>query len=232
MMKRLILSAAPMALAGLVFAAPVAPAMAQHAQRMQTNQRDAQQLINAAVKTIQTMKANPRMRRLMRQAKGVLIVPRFGRGAFLVGAKGGEGLLLMHKPDGSWSDPVFYSLGGLSIGAQIGGEYGEAAYLLMTRQAVGAFQGPNNFSLNAGAGLSIINYSAAAQGSWGKGDIVFWTNTGGAYVSANLGISDVSWDSGLTRAYYNNRRVTPADIINGNMQTNEDRKLQRSLLNI
>ncbi len=232
MKKALVLSAAPLALAGLVFAAPLAPAMAQGPQKMQSDQNSAQDLVNAAVKTIQTMKADPNMRRMLRDAKGVLIVPSFGRGAFIVGAKGGEGLLLLHKPDGSWSDPVFYGLGGISIGAQAGGEYGQAAYVLMTKEAAGAFRGPNNFSLNAGAGLSIIDWSAAAQGSWGKGDIVFWTNTGGAYASANIGISDVSWDSHLTKAYYKDRSATPAKVMNGSLRTNEDKRLQKSLLNI
>ncbi len=40
--------------------------------------------------------------------------------------------------------------------------------LLMTDRALNSFKGNNTFSLNADAGLTIINYSARGQASIGK----------------------------------------------------------------
>ena len=115
---------------------------------------------------------------LLKKAKGVYIVPDFGRGGLIVGGRGGAGVMLA-KHNGRWTDPAFFNFGGVSIGAQAGGSGGSVAFILMSQDAVDAFKNGNQFSLNSGAGLSIVNYSANAQASAGKGDIVFWSNTEG-----------------------------------------------------
>jgi hypothetical protein len=62
----------------------------------------------------------------------------------------------------------------------------------MSRSAVDAFKSGNTFSLNAGAGLSIVDYSANGQASRGKGDFVMWSATAGAYVGATISVTDVN----------------------------------------
>ena len=52
--------------------------------------------------------------------RGILIFPNVYEGGLLFGAKGGNGLLLIRKSEGEFSGPFFYSLGGLSVGFQIG----------------------------------------------------------------------------------------------------------------
>jgi len=62
------------------------------------------------------------------RARGVMVFPRVVKASLLVGGEGGNGVLVMKRPDGSWSDPAFYSLGAPSIGLQIG--YQEATMVL------------------------------------------------------------------------------------------------------
>jgi hypothetical protein len=104
----------------------------------------------------------------------------------------GGGLVVMRE-DGGWSDPAFYDVGGISVGPQVGGAGGAVAFLLMDQQAVDAFKRSNSFSLNAGAGLSIVDYSANSQASWGKGDTIMWSDNAGAYVGATISVTDVEW---------------------------------------
>ncbi len=156
------------------------------------HKREAQQLIDEATAEVKKMSADPKLKQLMAKAKGIYLVPEFGRGALIVGGRGGAGVVLA-KNNGKWSDPAFYDFGAISIGAQAGGSGGEVAFLLMTDNAVDAFKSGNKIALNAEAGLSIVDYSASAQASWGKGDIIMWSDTAGLYGGGSVSVSDLNW---------------------------------------
>ena len=187
-------------------------------------QNDAQELVDNAVNVVQTMKKDPQLKKLMAKAKGIYIVPDFGRGALIVGGRGGAGVVLAHH-NGQWSDPAFYDFGAISFGAQAGASGGPVAFLLMSQNAVDAFKSGNKVSLNAGAGLSIVTYSANAQASWGKGDIVMWSNTKGAYAGATVSVTDLNWADGNNKAYYG-RKVDPNAIFAGKVNSPDAKKLK------
>jgi len=162
---------------------------------------DAQQQVDQSLAVLNKMKADAKAAGLLGKAKGVLILPRYGQGGLIVGGRGGEGVLLAHNASG-WSDPVFYNVGGVTLGAQAGGEGGSLVVLLMTQKALDDVKGANNFSLDASSGLSIVNYSGGNEAGWGRADVIEWTDLSGAYAGANVGVSDVSLDTDQTRAYY------------------------------
>ena len=173
------------------------------------------------------MKQNPQLKRWLAKAKGVYLVPEFGRGALIVGARGGAGVVLA-KNDGKWSDPAFYDFGGISIGAQAGGSGGKVAFLLMTKKAVDAFKGGNQVSLNAGAGLTIVNFSHDSQASWGKSDIIMWSDNSGAYAGASVSISDLNFAQDNNQSYYG-RKVQPDRILAGDIDTPDATALKDAL---
>jgi SH3 domain-containing YSC84-like protein 1 len=57
---------------------------------------------------------------LIAKCEGIVIVPNLINGGFIVGGKRGRGIAMIKLDDGSWSDPVFVTLTGGSIGFQIG----------------------------------------------------------------------------------------------------------------
>jgi lipid-binding SYLF domain-containing protein len=221
-------SAARLALAGALSLGTAAYAFA-NTPKDNSDAQSAQNVVAGAIKTVKTMEATPKLRNLLARSKGVFIVPSFTRGAFVVGGRSGEGVLLVHQQDGSWSDPVFYSIGGISVGAQVGGGHGQAAFLLMSDNSLGSFKGGNNFSLNAGSGFTIVRFSRNQQSSWGKGAVVFWTNTAGAYAGGSISGSDISWDGGLTKAYYHDGHATIGHVLDGKVQSASAKPLQNAL---
>jgi len=184
------------------------------ATRSAADQRnDAEQETVKAMRTVQQMKSDPQVKKLLSQAKGVFLVPDYGRAALGVGGSGGAGVMLARQGD-SWGEPLFYNMGSISIGAQAGGSAGQIALILMNQKAVDAFRQNNKFSLDAKAGLTIIDYSARGEGAWGRGDIVLWSDTEGAYAGASLAVSDINFDEGETRAYYG-KSVEPSAAVGG-----------------
>lgn len=175
--------------------------------------RDARQQLNKAVTVVDEMKRDPQMKARLQQAQGVFLVPDYGRAAAVVGGRGGEGVLMV-KHNGKWGDPAFYTLGGVSLGLQAGVETGEIALVLNNQKALDSFKQDNNWSLNAEAGLTIVNWSPKAQGSVGKGDVIVWANTEGLFGNTAVSITDIHFDEEETGAFYG-KKVALTDIIGG-----------------
>jgi lipid-binding SYLF domain-containing protein len=143
-------------------------------------------------------------------------VPDYGRGALVIGGQGGEGALMVREGT-KWTGPIFYNIGAVTIGAQVGGEGGSIAMLLMTDRALNRFKRDNNFSLIADADLTIVDYSAQAQESAANGDVVRWSDTEGAFAGASTGVTDINYDEDANKAYYRVGDVTSYRILHGEM---------------
>jgi lipid-binding SYLF domain-containing protein len=226
--------AAALTLCGLAQAQTPAPAPAPATRAANTDpaskpHQSAEGRVTAALDVVPQIEAEPRMKQLLQQAKGILIVPKFGRAALGVGAQGGAGLLLLKRADGSWSSPAFYDLGGMTIGLQAGGEGGAIAMVLNNDKAVDQFMKKNGFSLNADAGLTVVNWSKLATGTAGAGDVVAWSGTKGLFGDAvAVGLTGIHFNEKLTNAYYG-RTVSPKDITNASVSNAQAKPLQQAL---
>ena len=185
--------------------------------------------VNDAVAVVHRMESEPGMNKLMQQAKGVFIVPIYGRAALGVGAGGGAGVLLARRDDGTWSDPAFYNIGGISVGAQAGIEGGPIALVLNNDKAINSFMRKNDFSLSADAGLTVVNWAKVAQGSVGTGDVVAWAGTKGLFGNVvSIGVNDIRFNQNETGAYYG-QTVAASDVINGKVKNPQADTLKQAL---
>ena len=190
---------------------------------------DAQEQLNEAITVLQDMKADPELTAALSQAKGVFVVPDYAAAALIIGGSGGEGVLLTNN--GQWGTPVFYDVGSVSFGAQAGVEAGAIAMLLMSDEAIESFHQENNFSLDAKAGLSIIDWSARAEGSVGKGDVIVYSDTEGLFAQASIAVSDINFDDEENQAYYN-QQTTAQAILNGEVKNPHEQDLTDALAQI
>ena len=173
-------------------------------------------LLDRATRTIQNMKSDPafeRARDMVDNAKAVLVVPSLLRGGFIFGAEGGNGVLLS-RTNGTWSGPAFYTLASASFGLQAGLEQAEIVMLIMSDRALEAVT-RSQFTLGAGAGLTVASLSAGAEAATApnlSGDIIIWTSGRGLYGGLTLEGSVINPREEWNEAFYG-RPVTVADII-------------------
>lgn len=192
------------------------------------HRKAAEKHIAEAVEVARKITSDPDVKSLLKEAKGVLIVPRYVRAGLIIGGQGGEGVLLF-KRDGKWSGPMLYRIGGISLGLEAGVEAGPIALLLMNDKAASRAMTDNNFALNADAGLTIVDYSVRKQAGVQKGDIVVWSDTKGAFVNASISLTDIGFDSGENMAYYNSKtEITSQRILDGEV-TPPSHELQQLL---
>ena len=193
--------------------------------------RSAQDRVSDAVSLVQQMKQDSALAAVLQRAKGVFIVPHYGKGGFIVGGQGGGGVVLV-RHDSKWSSPAFYSVAGGSIGAQAGGEGGAIAMILMSQKAVDRFENSTRgWTLNGTAGLTVVNWSGKAQANTqynGSNDVILWTNTSGLYGGLTVGVKHISQDKEMDRAYYP-QPVTSREILAGNVSNPSADTLRNAL---
>lgn len=201
------------------------PGTARQAREMQK----ATVHVEKAVRVVQQMQANPDIRALMQRSKGVFVVPDYGNAALGIGAKGGAGVLLVRNGD-TWSNPAFYNYGGVSIGAQAGAEAGAIAFVLNDQKAMNSFMQNNKFSLNADAGLTLVDWSKKGTGAAGWGNITAWADTEGLFGGVALSVADVDYDEDETSGYYR-RQVAARDVLTGKVSNPQAAALRQAIAN-
>lgn len=172
----------------------------------------AQRRLTDAARVARTMSSVPAIADLLGRASGVYIVPVYGRAAVGVSAAGGSGVLMIRRANGDWGNPAFFTMGGIGLGLQAGAEAGPIALLLMNQKSVDSFRKRDNFSLDADAGLTVVNYSRTTTAST-AGDVLAWSGGKGLFGNAvSLSINDIRYNQDLMRAYYG-KPVTAQQVI-------------------
>ncbi len=179
-----------------------------------------QALIDQATVTFKSFVTDPNMvwfRSHLRSCKALLIVPQLLKGAFILGAEGGTGVLVARdKYTGKWSQPVFYNIASISFGLQAGAQSGQVILMIMTDKGMNALL---SSSIKLGADVSI------AAGPYGTGakaetvDVLAFSKTKGLFGGISIEGALISPKDSWNIAYYR-KNVSPVDIIIRKMVSN------------
>jgi SH3 domain-containing YSC84-like protein 1 len=150
----------------------------------------------------------------LRTARGIAIFPAVTKGAFIVGAQGGSGVVLVRGRDSSWSYPAFYNLAAGSFGLQAGFQSAEVVLLLRSQRAVnavirnqGKFGGDLTFAVGEiGGGLGAATTTALGA------DILGYSNVSGLFAGMSLEGAGIIRRNDLNQAFYG-RAVAPEAIL-------------------
>ena len=125
------------AFAGALVALVVVSAQAQgkNAKRLAEATRHAQQAADAFTEIMNVAdKAVPQ--NLLDKAEAIAVFPNVIKAGFILGGRGGYGVI-SRRVKGGWSPPAFFNLGGGSIGLQIGASKTDFVLLFMNQDALG-----------------------------------------------------------------------------------------------
>jgi lipid-binding SYLF domain-containing protein len=153
---------------------------------------------------------------LTNHAKAVLIVPDLWRAGFLIGGSGGTGVLLAKAPDGSWSSPAFYGVGGGSVGFQIGAEVQELLLVILTDGGLNKIM-DNQIKLGADLTFSLGPVGAGLGGATTPNfgaDMVAYSTSMGLYGGLNLEGALIAVREEANRAYYGEGATSREIVFN------------------
>lgn len=153
----------------------------------------------------------------VQNAYGVVVAPNLVEGGFIIGGKYGVGVLLARDVQtGEWSDPVFVTLAGATIGLQIGGKASDMLITVMNEAAVTKLLDQGlKLGADASAAIGPVGGSlgTGTTTNFGEDVYVFARNVGlfaGLTVEGMAIVPKHDWNE----AYYG-RAVTPKEIIAG-----------------
>ncbi len=147
----------------------------------------------------------------LKNARGLLIFPQVLKGGFILGGSGGTGVLVVKDEKScDWSNPVFYTIGSVTLGLQIGGQSAEVIMMAMSRKAIDSLYA-SSFKLGGDTSVALGPIGTGAKANI-TADFISFAKAEGLYAGINLEGSVVDVRDSLNSAYYG-RYVTPTDVI-------------------
>ena len=132
--RRALMGALCLALVSCLFLTATAQAQTKNAKKINKAARRAQEAAKTFTEIMNVPdKAIPQD--LLAKAEAVAIFPNVIKAGFIIGGRGGHGIISRRLPNG-WSAPAFFNLGGGSIGLQIGASSTDFILLFMNDAAL------------------------------------------------------------------------------------------------
>ena len=128
--------------------------------------------VMSATKFLQQVRSNIVTRippTVLRQSRGILVIPDVIKAGFILAGQRGQGLLLIKDATDKWTNPSFVTLTGGSIGFQAGGQSSDVVLLLLTQESINGITN-NKFTLGGDAEVAAgpVGISKGAATDFGK----------------------------------------------------------------
>jgi lipid-binding SYLF domain-containing protein len=154
---------------------------------------------------------------LLNKAECVIVFPSVKKGAFVVGADYGRGVITCRTGSdytGPWSAPAMFALEGVSFGFQIGGQATDFVLLVMNEKgARSVLSSKVKLGGDASAAAGPVGRSAsAATDIVMKAEILSWSRAQGVFAGVSLEGSTLRSDDGANKHVYG-EDLSAKDIV-------------------
>ncbi len=153
---------------------------------------------------------------LLREAHAIAVVPDVIKAGLIVGGRHGSGLIAVKTRDGTWSNPVFVSMTGGSVGFQAGVSSTDVVLVFRTQRGVESIV-HGKFTLGADASAAAGPVGRTAQASTDaqlKAEIYSYSRARGLFAGAALDGTAIRIDNDANQAVYG-EGVTARRVFDG-----------------
>jgi SH3 domain-containing YSC84-like protein 1 len=140
---------------------------------------------------------------LLDTAEAIAVFPGVIKAAFVIGGRGGQGVI-SRRVKGSWSAPAFFNLGGGSFGPQIGAQRTDYVLLIMNQSGLDGLL-KDKFELGGEASIAagpVGREAAASTNPRMDAGILSYSRSKGAFIGAALKGAVITPDNDLNEAIY------------------------------
>ena len=185
--------------------------------------RDAERHANAAARVFEQIMAVKDRRipkELIDKAEAIAVFPGVIKAAFIIGGRGGQGVISRRIP-GGWSAPAFYNLGGGSVGLQIGAQKTDYVMLIMNEDGL---KGLMEDKFELGGEMSVAagpvgREAAASTNLTLDAGILSYSRSKGLFAGVALKGAVINPDNNLNEAVYEGKKAS--EVIRSRMKLEE-----------
>jgi lipid-binding SYLF domain-containing protein len=176
--------------------------------------------IAEATAVVEQMQAMPDQRIpdwLLQRAQGIAVIPNVIKVGLGIGGRGGKGVLVVRRPDGSWSNPSFITLAGGSFGWQAGVQASDIVLVFTTRKSVEGITG-GKFTLGADASVAVGPVGRQVSGATDvtlDAEVYSYSRAKGFFGGIAIDGTVMSIDHRANAAFYQRGGVLASDIFAG-----------------
>jgi len=143
---------------------------------------------------------------LLKITQGIIVVPKLINAGFVLAGKRGKGIAMVKLEDGTWSNPVFVTITGGSVGFQIGVQAVDLVLIFKNRETLqdigkGSFTLGGDISVTAGP---VGRNSTASTDYKLEAEVYSYSRSKGLFAGISLGGSAIAVDAKANAAYYGN----------------------------
>ncbi len=152
---------------------------------------------------------------LLARAYGIAVIPNVVKVGFGLGARRGKGIVVVRRDDNSWSNPVFVTITGGSVGWQIGAQSTDIILVFKNRRGV---DGMASGKLTLGADASIAAGPVGRQASMAtdiqfEAEVYSYSRSRGLFAGVALEGAGVTIDEKANASFYGQAGITPQQIF-------------------
>ena len=182
----------------LILSAPPASALdAKLEERIQMSATAFRELMESADSSVPT--------NLLKKCEAIVIFPRTLNVAWGIGGQYGKGVAMSrNRKTGEWSSPAFYTLGGLTLGPQIGGQAIDIVLVVMNEKGLNSLL-ESQCTLGGDAGIAVgpAGRNATMSTDLGvKAEIYSYSRAKGLFIGLSLKGALVKPDASAYQEYY------------------------------
>jgi lipid-binding SYLF domain-containing protein len=143
---------------------------------------------------------------LLKVTEGIIIVPKLINAGFVVAGKRGKGVAMVKLENGTWSNPVFVTITGGSLGLQAGVQAVDLVLIFKSRETLekigkGSFTLGGDISVTAGP---VGRNSTASTDYKLEAEVYSYSRSKGLFAGISLSGSAIDIDGKANEAFYGN----------------------------
>lgn len=149
-------------------------------------------------------------------AEGIAIFPNMIKGGFILGVNYGKGVLVVRRPDRTWSPPVMCTMGGGSLGFQAGVQAADIVLVFATPRSLQGILNGQKVTLGADASVALGPIGRAADAGTDArlgAEIYSYARARGLFLGVSVNGASLSVDNNANSMLYGRFGVTPTDVF-------------------
>ncbi|CAN5376323.1 hypothetical protein BH20BAC1_BH20BAC1_12040 [soil metagenome] len=147
---------------------------------------------------------------LLAITQGIIIIPKMINAGFVVGAKRGKGIAMVKLEDGTWSNPVFVTMTGGSVGLQAGVQSVDLVLVFKNRETLENI-GDQSFTLGGDISVAagpVGRSSTASTDLKLEAEVYSYSRSKGLFAGISLSGSVIEVDGKANEAFYGEEKTS------------------------